>query len=143
MATHRIVIEETFNLPVSSVFNLFADHKRFGQLLRAPIQRIRDSEQDNPNGLGSVRLVGVAGIGLEETVTAFEPDHLIEYSVSNGGPIKNHLGRMIFEDLGGRTRFHYTITFEDAVPLIGYILRPALEMGLRQSMKRVERLASS
>ena len=45
MARHTIEIQETFDVPRSRVFALFADHQRFGRLLGAPVRRIRDSVQ--------------------------------------------------------------------------------------------------
>ncbi|MFE8072356.1 SRPBCC family protein [Marinobacteraceae bacterium S3BR75-40.1] len=142
MAQHKILIEETFPLPVSRVFAVLSDHEQFGRLLRAPVRRTRDSQQGDPNGAGSVRLLGIGPFGIEETVTAFVPDRLIEYSITNGGPIRNHLGRMEFEDLGNnRTRLVYEITFEACVPLLGYAVKPALETAIRQGLKRLPQLA--
>ena len=54
MATHTFEINETFDVPRNKVFALFADHQRFGKLLGAPVKRVKDSDQANPNGLGSV-----------------------------------------------------------------------------------------
>ena len=68
MANYKIEIDETFDVPRNRVFALFADHERFGKLLGAPVKRIRDSDQADPNGLGSIRKIGIGPIGLEETV---------------------------------------------------------------------------
>ncbi|MEX2476724.1 SRPBCC family protein [Marinobacter sp.] len=142
MATYTIEIDETFDVPRSRVFALFADHKRFGQLLGAPVKRIRDSDQADPNGLGSIRKIGVGPIGLKETVIGFEPNTLIEYTITSISPIRNHLGRIRFEDSGkGQTRVNYTITFEDIVPLTGKVVSAALEQGIRKCIKRVPKLA--
>ena len=78
MAMYTIEIDETFDVPRPRVFALFADHHRFGKLLGAPVKRIKDSDQADPNGIGSVRKIGIGPVGLEETVTNFEPDSLIE-----------------------------------------------------------------
>ena len=80
MANYKIEIDETFDVPRNRVFALFADHERFGKLLGAPVKRIRDSDQADPNGLGSIRKIGIGPIGLEETVITFEPGTLIEYT---------------------------------------------------------------
>ncbi len=142
MAMYTIVIDETFAVPRSRVFALFADHKRFGQLLGAPVKRIKDSDQADPNGIGSVRKVGIGPLSLEETVLNFEPDLLIEYAITSLSPIKNHLGRIEFEDTeDGLTRVSYTIQFEDRVPFTGKFVSRALEQGIRRGIKRVPRLA--
>ena len=59
MANYKIEIDETFDVPRNRVFALFADHERFGKLLGAPVKRIRDSDQADPNGLGSIRKIGI------------------------------------------------------------------------------------
>lgn len=142
MATHTFEIDETFNVPRNKVFALFADHQSFGKLLGAPVKRIKNSDQADPNGLGSVRKVGIGPIGLEETVTSFEPDILIEYTITSMSPIRNHLGRIRFEDTPeGHTRVRYRITFEDRVPYTGKLVSTSLERAIRRGMKKVPRLA--
>ncbi len=142
MAIHKIEIDETFDVPRSRVFALFADHERFGKLLGAPVKRVRDSDQADPNGVGSIRKIGIGPIGLKETVITFEPGLLIEYTITSMSPIRNHLGRIRFEDAPeGRTRVLYTISFEDIVPYTGKLVSSALDQGIRKGIKRVPRLA--
>ena len=75
-------------------------------------------------------------------MTNFEPDSLIEYTITSMSPIRNHLGRIRFEDTPeGHTRVNYTITFEDIVPFTGKVVSSALEQGIRRGIKRVPRLA--
>ncbi|AMQ90278.1 MULTISPECIES: SRPBCC family protein [Marinobacter] len=142
MAMYTIEINETFNVPRKKVFALFADHQRFGKMLGAPVKRIKDSDQADPNGLGSVRKIGIGPLSLEETVLNFEPDTLIEYAITSMSPIKNHLGRIRFSETpDGQTQLNYTITFEDIVPFSGKVVSVALEQGLRRGIKRVPKLA--
>lgn len=142
MAMYRIEIDETVDVPRRKVFALFADHHRFGKLLGAPVKRIKDSHQADPNGIGSVRRIGIGPVGLEETVTNFEPDSLIEYTITSMSPIRNHLGRIRFEDTPeGKTRVSYTISFEDRLPFTGKVVSAALEQGIRRGIKRVPQLA--
>lgn len=142
MATYKIEIDETFNVPRHRVFALFADHERFGKLLGAPVKRIRDSDQADPNGMGSIRKIGIGPIGLKETVINFEPDSLIEYTISSMSPVRNHLGRIRFEDAsGGGTRVQYTISFDDILPFTGKLVSSALDQGIRKGIRRVPELA--
>ncbi len=139
---YTIEVDETFDVPRQKVFALFAEHERFGKLLGAPAKRIKDSDQADPNGLGSVRKIGIGPIGLEETVVGFEPDSLIEYSITSLSPLKNHIGRIRFEDTpDGQTRVNYTITFDDIIPFTGKLIQSALEQGIRKGIKRVPRFA--
>ncbi|MDO3722849.1 SRPBCC family protein [Marinobacter sp. chi1] len=142
MAAYNIEIIETIDAPRDKVFALFADHQRFGQLLGAPIKRIKDSDQADPNGIGSVRKIGFGPVGFEETVLNFEPDSLIEYSITTLSPIKNHVGRICFADTPeGQTRINYTISFEDVVPFTGKMVSSALEQAIRRGIKKAPSLA--
>lgn len=142
MAVYNIEIIETIDAPRDKVFALFADHQSFGKLLGAPIKRIKDSDQADPNGIGSVRKIGYGPVGLEETVLSFEPESLIEYSITSVSPIKNHMGRICFTDTPeGHTRINYTISFEDIVPFTGKVLSPALEQAIRRGIKKAPSLA--
>ncbi|SDX21498.1 SRPBCC family protein [Marinobacter mobilis] len=139
---YTIEIDETFDVPRSKVFALFAEHERFGKLLGAPVKRIKDSDQADPNGLGSVRKIGFGPIGLEETVIGFEPDSLIEYTITSISPLKNHMGRIRFDEPSkGQTRVNYVITFDDVIPFTGKLVQSALEQGIRKGIKRIPRMA--
>ncbi|WP_166258478.1 SRPBCC family protein [Marinobacter salicampi] len=142
MASYTIDIDETYSVSRPRAFALFADHRRFGKLLGAPVKRVKDSQQADPNGLGSVRKIGLGPIGLEETIIRFEPDELIEYSITSISPLRNHLGRIRFTDApGGRTTINYSIRFDDIVPFTGKLVHMALEKGIRKGMRRVPELA--
>ncbi|SHK76844.1 Polyketide cyclase / dehydrase and lipid transport [Marinobacter antarcticus] len=142
MATYHFEIDETFDVPRNKVFALFADHRSFGKLLGAPVKRIKDSNQADPNGLGSVRRLGIGPIGLEETITSFEPDLLIEYTITSLSPIRNHRGRIRFEDTPeGHTRVRYRISFDDIVPFTGKLLSAGLEKAIRRGIGQVPKLA--
>ncbi|WP_372966476.1 SRPBCC family protein [Marinobacter sp.] len=142
MAVYTIKINETFSVPRNKVFALFADHYRFGNMIGAPVKRVKDSDQADPNGVGSVRKVGIGPFSLEETVLEFEPYTLIEYSITSLSPIKNHIGRIRFSDTkDGQTRVQYTISFEDIVPFSGKIICSALEFRLRRGIQQVPKLA--
>ena len=142
MATYTIQIEDTFDVPQDRVFALFSDHKRFGELLGAPVKRIKDSDQADPNGLGSVRKIGIGPIALEETVTGFEPDSLIEYTITSLSPIRHHQARIRFWEIkDGQTLVSYTISFEEIIPFTGKMIHSALEKALRRGIKRVPKLA--
>jgi len=141
MASYTIDIDETFLLPCHQVFALFADHEQFGRLLGAPARRIRDSDQADPNGIGSVRKIGIGPLGVEETITGFEPEALIEYAITSISPLKNHYGRIRFQSPSeNETRVHYTVYFEDAIPMTGALVRSALHQALRRGMRRVPKM---
>ncbi|WP_339800489.1 SRPBCC family protein [uncultured Marinobacter sp.] len=127
-------------LPASRdrVFDHLADHNRLGSLIGLPVRRIRDSDQADPNGTGSVRWIGLGPVGFEETILTFEPERLIEYTVTSLSGFRNHHGRVRLSDTTeGHTRLHYTIEFDEVIPFTGNSLQRALERILRRGARRL------
>src|ERR1051326_5565322 len=127
MAKQQIKFEQFFAAPRDKVFAFFADHEKFGLIWGGRFRRVKDSgDPKDPNGLGSVREVRSKGLTFEETIIAYEPPSLIEYTVTRGSPIKNHKGRIEFRDVQGGTKVDYTITFDPRIPLTGGIFASIL-----------------
>lgn len=138
--TFRIAIEKDFDKPISEVFATLADHEAFGRIVGAPIKRIaKGTGPTGDNGLGSVRRVGPGPLGFEETITAFEKDALIEYRITKGTPLRNHVGRMAFSPRGQGTHLSYEITFDLPIPLLGRVVRRALATGLDKGLTKYAR----
>lgn len=152
MAKQHIDVTQEFKAPVSTIFSELTDHVKFGRLLKAKIVRIVDAKGDDLNGLGSVRKISPLPLAdFEETVVTFKPNELMEYKVSQGSPIKNHIGRMEFSAISsadGResTRLRYTISFEPKLPIpfLGGLLKKAIETPVKKGLATLaERYAKS
>lgn len=129
MSSQFIQMNVEFNAPVDTIFGTLSDHEAMGSILGAKVKRVKDG-QGSVNGIGSVRRITPVPLAdFEETVTAFEPNKLVEYTITKGSPLKNHLGRMVFSEHNGKTQLHYTIQFEPKlpIPLSGLIVKTALE----------------
>lgn len=129
MSSQFIQMNVEFNAPVDTIFATLSDHEAMGSILGAKVKRVKDG-QGSVNGIGSVRRITPVPLAdFEETVTAFEPNKLVEYTITKGSPLKNHLGRMVFSEQNGKTHLHYTIQFEPKlpIPLSGLIVKTALE----------------
>ncbi|UZE95277.1 SRPBCC family protein [Alkalimarinus alittae] len=145
MAAEYIALVQDFQAPVAEVFSELTDHYKFGKLLKTKITRVEDGVGGYLNGLGSVRRISPAPLlDFEERVVTFEPNALMEYVVSRGSPIKNHIGRMEFSSItanDGRenTRVRYTIEFESKLPLpfIGGLLKKLIEAPIKQGFTKL------
>ncbi len=139
MSTQFIQMNVEFNAPVEKVFAILSDHEAMGKTLGANIKRVQDGE-GNVNGVGSVRkLTLLPFVSFEETVTAFEQNRLVEYTVTKGSPLKNHLGRMVFSETDGKTHLHYTIQFDPKlpIPLSGLLLKTILEKAILTGLHKL------
>ena len=135
----RIEIVQEFPIPVSRLFAYLGEHENLATIFApAKIKRISNGH-DARNGVGSAREMRIlAGPSFVETVTAYKENELIEYRITRGSPLKNHHGVMRFYEFNGGSRLHYTITFEGKFPLVGPIVRAALDQGIRRGLKKLK-----
>lgn len=139
MARHEVVMSGEFAAPRAQVFAAFADHARFGRIMGGRFTRIRPGDDPaQPDGRGSVRELRGLGPVFEETITRFEPPDRIEYTVSRGGPVRDHLGSIRFSDApGGGTRVDYSIRFAPRIPFTGALIAAILRRGWPGARRRV------
>jgi uncharacterized protein YndB with AHSA1/START domain len=140
LKTQRVHIVQEFNAPVAQVFAALSEHENLSAIF-FPMRITRiSSGTDARNGVGSARKMSLPLTpSFVETNLVYRENELIEYAITKGiAPIKNHRGVMKFEDLGGRTRLDYTIEFKGRVPLIGAVVRLALQDGIARGLKKLK-----
>lgn len=118
MSQHTITLKRVFPAPIDVVFSALADHEHFGSIWSGQTSRIREGENE-PNGRGSVRQIRQGWVRFEETTITHEPPHLIEYTITRGTPLKNHLGRIELSAGADGTHMNYVIRFECPIPFLG------------------------
>jgi len=135
MAIKTITIQQKFQAPISEVFGKLSDHEAFGKICGISMLRMKDGE-DSANGLGSIRKISIGPLpSFEETITQFAKDELIEYKITKGSPIKNHVGRLNFSEQAGNTVLDYTIELESKIPFTTSIIKKALENGITKGLQ--------
>ncbi|GAA5132142.1 SRPBCC family protein [Alloalcanivorax gelatiniphagus] len=141
MGLQRIEIDKTFPFPVDRLFHHLSQHENLSELF-SPI-RVRRVKTgiDDPNGVGSVRRMALPlpmAPPFEETVTDFEPDQRIGYRITRGSPLRDHKGEMVFSSHGdGGSRLQYTIVFRGKLPLVGPLVKTALESSIRRGLNKL------
>lgn len=132
-----IQMTQTFNAPQREIFDVLSNHHNMGNVLNANIERIRDADGLDPNGLGSVRSIKIGIEILQETVTVFEAPNLIEYTITSNAPVNYHLGKMEFSTPEkGKTLLTYTIDMETKFPFADstllFVLKTIISSGLKR-----------
>lgn len=136
MAHHVVEIAQESRRPVHELFAALADHNNLRAVLLVPVRRVQDGE-DDVNGVGSVRRLGVGPLALEETVTAFDRDRTLAYRISRGpGMVKNHRGTLSFERAGAGSRVTWTIEY-DSLPVVGAALEAVLARVIKRGLVRL------
>lgn len=140
----RLEITQAFAAPVDAVYAHLAHHENLGDVFGAKITRVRDGH-DTPDGVGSVREIKQPLLApLQETVTQATPNELIEYRITQGSPLKDHVGLMRFRPEGTGTRLDYTIEFTSKIPGAGGLIKAMLERNIRRGLAGVDaKLASA
>lgn len=139
----RIEVERLIPAPREKVWALLADHE--GMRRWMPVREVvrRRPGAPDPNGVGAVRTIRGMGLVLEEQVTAFEPNERMEYVLTEGAPIRDHVGEVRLAQEGAGTRVRWTVQFRPVVPGTGWLLRAALKRGLEQGLEGLEKRATS
>lgn len=136
MAHHTVEVSHASARSVEELFAALADHERLHHVFGVPVRRVRDGE-GTPNGVGSVRRMGVGPIRLEETVTALDPQRSIEYRITRGaGPVRNHRGKLEFASVGTGSRVTWTIDY-DTFPIVGSALQTVLSRVLKRGLGKL------
>lgn len=140
MREYWVEVEQEVSSPRDAVFEFLAEHENLGPLLGgANISRVRDGDTDR-NGVGSVRRVKVGpSRPFEETVTRFEPHSLIEYQITKGGPLRNHIGIVALSDAsGGGTEIDYRIRIASHIPGLAPLVRRKLTRDITRSIAKLD-----
>ena len=131
----RVHVVHVYTSEPAVVFAKLAEHENLGPVFGAKITRVRDGETSR-NGVGSTRRLKIGPLpAFEETTTKAEPDTLIEYAISKGGPLRGHWGvQRLTPTADGGTKLDYTIGFDAPVPgmavVVGKVLTAAITKGL-------------
>ena len=134
MAQQSISMHFKFNKPLTTVFQDLSDHERFGQLCGINMKRVKDGS-DAVNGLGSVRTISIGPLPpFEETITSFKENSFIEYKITKGSPIKNHVGTLVFRESGEGCELDYVIKLESKIPFTTGIIKSALKKGISKGI---------
>ena len=132
---------QEFDVPVETLFNFFSVHENWGKVFPAAVKRIEFGEDPrDANSKGSVRRIIAFPVIIEEKITQYVPNQLIEYKIISGFGLKNHVGTMNYIDLGnGKSRLDYTIEFNPTLPFTGFVLRNLLEKVMGQGVREAAR----
>lgn len=138
---HHVKVDRLFTKPPERVFAYLAEHENLAEIFGAKVTRLKDGDDGERNGVGSVRRLQVGPLPpFEETVTEFQPPERIVYRITKGSPLRNHQGVMTFAPEGeGGTRFLYDIRLASPVPGLAVLVRASLTRSIEKGLAKVER----
>jgi uncharacterized protein YndB with AHSA1/START domain len=143
MRAHHVEVEHLFAKPPERVFAYLAEHENLADIFGAKVTRLKDGEDGERNGVGSVRKLQIGPLPpFEETVTEFVPAQRIVYRITKGSPLKGHVGVMQFAPTAsGGTKFDYDIRLAAAIPGLAALVKASLTRSVERGMATVEQRA--
>lgn len=134
-------MEHVFAKPPERIFAHLAEHENLAAVFGCEVTRLRDGEDAQRNGVGSVRRLKIGPLpAFEETVTEFVVPRRIVYRITKGSPMRGHVGVMEFApSADGGTRFVYDIRLASPLPGVALAVRAGLTRSIERSLPRIER----
>jgi uncharacterized protein YndB with AHSA1/START domain len=143
MAT--FTLSRTIDAPVEVVFDVLSDHRGYARITPLRSSTLEREGSPDPNGIGAVRVLKLAGPPIREEVTAFERPTLLSYRALSGVPAKSHGGTVRLTGDGSRTRLDWEVDSTPKLPLPDGVwaaaVRPVIGQLLRGVVKESERRA--
>jgi uncharacterized protein YndB with AHSA1/START domain len=143
MRAIHVHVEHDFVKPPELIFAHLAEHENLAEVFGAKVTRLRDGEDGQRNGVGSVRKLQIGPLpAFEETVTEFVVPARIVYRITKGSPLRGHVGVMSFSlSPAGGTRFVYDIRLASPIPGLAPIVRASLTRSIERSLANIDQQA--
>jgi uncharacterized protein YndB with AHSA1/START domain len=142
MGLQHVHVRHDFAQPVERVFAYLSEHENLGVIF-SPLRvaRVRDGATER-NGVGSTRRLSLFGLlPFDETVTAVVPNERIVYTITTGGPMRDHEGVMAFAARPeGGSSLDYRIQFSSPVPGLAAIVKRAVTRSITVGLRKVDGL---
>lgn len=143
MATFTLV--RTIAAPIDTVFEVLSDHRGYARITPLRSSTLEREGSGDPNGVGAIRVLKLAGPPIREEVTAFERPTLLSYRALSGVPAKSHSGTVRLAAEGDRTRLEWDVNSTPRLPLPDGVwaaaVRPVIGELLRAIARESERRA--
>lgn len=118
-----IHVTRVLRAPAEKVFDVLADHARYGDLPGVRSAELVRTGAPDPNGVGALRRVDVGLARFDEEITAFERPTLLAYKiVRSRPPVAHEGGEMRFRAVPDGVEVTWTSTLRVLVPIVGGIV---------------------
>lgn len=135
MASFTLVRE--IKAPPEAVFDALTDHRRYAEM--TPLRKsVLEREGDPaPNGVGSIRLLSLAGPPMREETIVYERPSRFSYKVLSGLPVRDHVGTASLEPSAGGTKVTYAVHTTPTLPVVGGAVVAAVKLAIGQLLDGV------
>jgi uncharacterized protein YndB with AHSA1/START domain len=117
--------------PPEVVFDVLTDHRRYAEITQLRRAELEREGEPAPNGVGAIRVLGVAGPPIREEVLAYDPPRRFSYKVLSGLPVRDHVGTVELEPSDGGTRITYAVHMTPTLPVAGGAVVLFVKQGIK------------
>jgi len=129
------------------VFDVLTDHRRYPEITHLRRAELEREGEPEPNGVGAIRVLTLAGPPMREEVVAYERPRRFSYTILSGLPVRDHLGTVELTPHDGGTEITYAIRTTPTLPLAGGTVVLALKQAIKSLLggvaKESERRAAN
>ena len=133
--------------PVELVFDVLTDHRSYNKITPLRASTLEREGEPDPNGVGCVRVLKLAGPPIREEVTEFERPSRFAYKMLSGAPVRSHTGTVELAPSGSGTTLVWRVESIPSIPLPdavwGGIMRQVVGQLFRGVVKESERRAGA
>ncbi|HET7573875.1 MAG TPA: SRPBCC family protein [Solirubrobacterales bacterium] len=128
MAT--FTLERQVAAPPEIVFDVLTDHRGYSRITPLRRAELEREGEPAPNGVGAVRVLGLAGPPMREEVLAYERPRRFSYTLLSGLPVRDHVGTVELTPADGGTKVVYAVRSTPTLPLLGAAVMLAVRQGV-------------
>jgi len=129
MASFRYVRQVA--APPETVFDVLTDHRRYTEITSLRKAELEREGEPEPNGLGAIRVLTVAGPPMREEVIGYERPSRFSYKILSGLPVRDHVGTVELSPKDGGTEVTYAVKTTPTIPLAGPVFMAVLKKAIR------------
>ena len=118
--------------PPEIVFEVLTDHRRYPEITPVRKAELEREGEPEPNGLGAIRVLTVAGPPMREEVIAYDPPHRFSYKLLSGLPFRDHVGTVELTPLDQGTQVIYAVHTTPTLPVGGFVAMAGLKQAIKQ-----------
>jgi uncharacterized protein YndB with AHSA1/START domain len=132
--------------PPEIVFDVLTDHRRYTEITQLRRAELEREGKPEPDGVGAIRVLGLAGPPMREEVLAYERPYRFSYTLLSGLPVRDHVGTVELSPSEGGTEVVYAIHTTPTIPFAGaptiFFMKQGIKTLLGGVAKESERRAA-
>jgi len=129
--------------PPEIVFDVLTDHRRYAEITPLRKAALEREGEPEPNGVGAIRVLTVAGPPMREEVLAYERPNRFAYKMLSGLPVRDHVGTVELQPSDGGTEVTYAVKTTPTIPLAGPVFMAVLKKAIRDLIAGVAKESES